>query len=79
MLDARTARRWVVSLVFLCAAAPAGSVPPGEWHAYGRDPGGVRHSPLGQITPANVSRLSVAWTYRTGELATYVKDSDVAK
>ena len=42
-----------------------------EWPAYGRDPGGMRHSPFTQITAANVSRIQVAWMYQTGELATY--------
>ncbi|MGH7533873.1 MAG: pyrroloquinoline quinone-dependent dehydrogenase, partial [Gemmatimonadales bacterium] len=40
-----------------------------EWPAYGGDPGGQRFSPLTEITPANVGRLEVAWTYHTGELA----------
>jgi quinoprotein glucose dehydrogenase len=34
-----------------------------EWPTYGHDPGGMRFSPLTQITPANVSRLQVAWVY----------------
>src|SRR5262245_42413327 len=34
-----------------------------EWPTYGHDPGGMRFSPLTQITPANVSQLKVAWTY----------------
>ena len=38
-----------------------------EWTAYGRTPLGDRHSPLDQITRANVSRLEVAWRYSTGE------------
>ena len=38
-----------------------------EWRAYGRDAFGSRYSPLAQIHRANVSRLTVAWTYRTGE------------
>jgi quinoprotein glucose dehydrogenase len=42
-----------------------------EWSAYARDPGGMRHSPLMQIHRGNVSELQVAWTFRTGELATY--------
>jgi quinoprotein glucose dehydrogenase len=42
-----------------------------EWPAYARDPGGMRHSPLTQIHRGNVSALQVAWTFRTGELATY--------
>jgi len=38
----------------------------GEWQHYGRDAGGSRFSPAAQITTANVGRLEVAWTYRTG-------------
>ena len=34
-----------------------------EWRTYGHDPGGMRFSPVAQITPANVSQLSVAWVY----------------
>ena len=46
----------------------ADGVPPGEWHAYGRTGHGQRYSPLGQITPANLDGLEVAWTYRTGDV-----------
>src|SRR5437764_15460186 len=34
-----------------------------EWPTYGHDPGGMRFSPLTQITPANASQLKVAWVY----------------
>ena len=34
-----------------------------EWPTYGHDPGGMRFSPLTQITPVNVSELQVAWVY----------------
>ncbi|CAA9569403.1 MAG: Glucose dehydrogenase, PQQ-dependent, partial [uncultured Thermomicrobiales bacterium] len=51
--------------------APAPADLGGEWPAYGRDPGGMRHSPLTQIDRGNVGDLTVAWTYRTGELDTY--------
>lgn len=34
-----------------------------EWPTYGHDSGGMRFSPLKQITPANVDKLSVAWVY----------------
>lgn len=34
-----------------------------EWRTYGHDGGATRFSPLKQITPANVSRLKVAWVY----------------
>jgi quinoprotein glucose dehydrogenase len=34
-----------------------------EWPTYGHDPGGMRFSPLTEITPANVDKLKVAWVY----------------
>ena len=34
-----------------------------EWPTYGHDSGGMRFSPLTQITPANVGTLEVAWVY----------------
>ena len=34
-----------------------------EWPTYGHDPGGMRFSPLTQLTPANVGQLEVAWVY----------------
>jgi quinoprotein glucose dehydrogenase len=39
-------------------------VPPGDWPMYRRDTAGTGHSPLSQITTANVSRLARSWTYR---------------
>ena len=42
--------------------APA-RTPSREWPTYGHDSGGMRFSPLTQITPANVGQLDVAWTY----------------
>ena len=38
------------------------------WTANGRDLQGTRHLPASVITRENVSRLEVAWTYRTGEM-----------
>jgi quinoprotein glucose dehydrogenase len=37
--------------------------PAADWPSFGRDTGSQRYSPLTQITPANVSKLQVAWTY----------------
>jgi quinoprotein glucose dehydrogenase len=34
-----------------------------EWQSYGHDAGGMRHSPLSQITPKNVQNLAPAWTF----------------
>ena len=38
-----------------------------EWPAYGRDAMGSRFSPLSEINRSNVGKLTVAWTYHTGE------------
>lgn len=51
----------------LLAAAPASAAEPG-WPAYGGDQGGQRYSAARQITPANVSKLEVAWRFSTGEM-----------
>ena len=40
-----------------------------DWRAWGGDPGGQKYSPLKQISRANVDKLKVAWTYKTGEIA----------
>jgi quinoprotein glucose dehydrogenase len=45
----------------------------GDWSAYGRDAFGSRYSPLTQINTANVARLAVAWTYRTGEIGQHTR------
>src|SRR5580700_1997535 len=45
------------------AVTPASYAESKEWPTYGHDSGGMRYSPLTQITPANVSNLQVAWTY----------------
>src|ERR1700709_529223 len=37
---------------------------PGRWLTYSGDYTGQRHSPLTQITPANVSRLTSQWTFQ---------------
>jgi alcohol dehydrogenase (cytochrome c) len=37
---------------------------PGRWLTYSGDYTGQRHSPLTQIAPANVSRLSSQWTFQ---------------
>lgn len=38
-----------------------------DWPHYGGGPDQTRYSLLAQITPANVSRLKVAWRYDTGD------------
>jgi quinoprotein glucose dehydrogenase len=39
-----------------------------DWPAYGGSKLGTRYSPLGEITPQNVSRLEKVWTYRSGDM-----------
>jgi quinoprotein glucose dehydrogenase len=55
----------VIALVFSSLALLHGG--PNDWPGFGNDPGGTKYSSLSQITPTNVTRLSVAWTYDTGE------------
>ncbi|WP_454883283.1 outer membrane protein assembly factor BamB family protein [Sphingomonas oryzagri] len=66
-----TAARWTRD----GAVAAALPVPPaspaladGDWQWYGRTADGDRYSPLAQITPDNVRKLQVAWTFRTGDM-----------
>lgn len=49
--------------------APDRSGPAAEWRAYGGDDGGLRFSPLAEITSANVGRLELAWSYRHGDVS----------
>ena len=39
-----------------------------EWRTYGGDLASTRYSPLDQITPANFSKLEVAWRFKTDPL-----------
>lgn len=48
------------------ASLPTGGIavdPTHEWPTYGHDSGGMRYSPLKQVTPKNVGELKVAWVY----------------
>ncbi|MEL1264834.1 pyrroloquinoline quinone-dependent dehydrogenase [Pseudoxanthomonas putridarboris] len=49
---------------------------PDDWSSYAGAPGGGQHSPLVQITPGNVSRLRIAWSFRTGELGAGLPDPE---
>ena len=45
----------------------ASGVDADDWTAYGGSAYGDRHAPAAQITPANVGKLQLAWTYHTGD------------
>jgi quinoprotein glucose dehydrogenase len=55
-------------LVATLLAAPSAAAPTLAWEHWGGDRGGMRFSPLAQITPGNVGRLVRAWEFRTGDL-----------
>jgi hypothetical protein len=56
-------RRFLVLFLAVWAVAPALA-----WEHWGGDAGGLRFSPLAQITPDNVGNLVRAWEFRTGDL-----------
>ncbi len=64
--------RWTVLIGALLAvlftasggAQPRGATTVGDWPMYRHDLAGTGHSPLTQITPANVATLRQSWTYR---------------
>jgi quinoprotein glucose dehydrogenase len=70
-------KHFILSLTIIAASPPAAaqSTSAGDWPAYGRDRGGERFSPLDRINRGNVSRLSVAWEYSTGEAAVKMSQS----
>lgn len=46
------------------------------WSSYGGDSGGTRFASAAQITPDNIDRLEIAWTFRTGELGQRLASAD---
>src|SRR5260370_7414013 len=40
-----------------------------DWPYYGHDAGGMRYSPLTQISRENVATLKVAWTFHTADIS----------
>jgi quinoprotein glucose dehydrogenase len=57
-------KKMLLGVIVLCLPLCASAAPKGgDWPSYGYDAGGGRFSPLTQITPENVSKLQVAWTY----------------
>ncbi len=64
----------IIALSVVCLfVIRAASTPRGDqrddWPVYGHDAGGMRFSPLTQITRENVAQLKVAWTFHTGDIS----------
>ena len=57
-----------IVLLGMDCVARAQSVPDAGWPNYGNDAGGARYSTASQINRENVTRLKLAWTYRTGAM-----------
>jgi quinoprotein glucose dehydrogenase len=67
------AAHWAVAILLPLLACCSRTAPldysgaTADWSSWGGDPGGMRYSPVTQITPKNVRALKVAWIYRIGE------------
>jgi glucose dehydrogenase len=57
-------RLLAIGLVVPVLFAQSAKTPPGDWPMFNRDLASTRYSPLTQITPANVAKLTQVWTYR---------------
>ena len=68
LVSASTAALLIVSAVTLPGVTHAQSPDASDWGFYGGDAFGQHFSSLDQIKRENVGQLTVAWTYRTGEL-----------
>ncbi len=51
------------TFAILSLSAASAGTSSADWPTYGHDKGGMRYSPLRQITPENVSGLKPAWVY----------------
>src|SRR6476620_6202381 len=60
------ARAAAMAAFVACGLALVQGQTPNDWYNVGYDSGGSTYSPLTQITPANVSNLTTAWTYDLG-------------
>src|SRR6478752_7481396 len=59
------------SLFAICALAPVALQAQKSWNEFLGGPESAHYSPLKQITPANVGKLEVAWSYETGDDVSY--------
>ncbi|MEJ7811386.1 MAG: PQQ-binding-like beta-propeller repeat protein [Gemmatimonadaceae bacterium] len=65
-MNSSTGRRVLLAMLLLaCPALAAAQGRSVNWPVYGGGTDNTHYSTLAQITPANVARLEVAWTYET--------------
>jgi len=57
-------RLLAIGLIVPALFAQSNKTPPADWPMFNRDLASTRYSPLTQITPANVARLTQVWSYR---------------
>jgi len=62
----------LIVLTTIAAVSACAQSPKTDWREYLGGPDSSHFSPLKQITPANVSKLDVAWSYQAGESGSYV-------
>lgn len=67
MFPPRLAPRAAFLLILMLSAARLGAAAGADWPVYLGDKGASHYSTLAQITPENVSRLEVAWTWHAGD------------
>jgi quinoprotein glucose dehydrogenase len=71
MVNLRIVIRGLLAVTFVLYSPlipSAQSAPDSGWPTYANDPGGTRYSSALQIDRTNVTRLQLAWTYRTGAM-----------
>ncbi len=61
--------QWIALLTLLLLAPSVWAQEDVAWTHWGGDAGGMRYSELDQITPQNVDRLEVLWTWRHGDVS----------
>ncbi|MGH7554468.1 MAG: PQQ-binding-like beta-propeller repeat protein, partial [Longimicrobiales bacterium] len=76
VLTSLSAAALVVMPVVATAQSPR-AISSSDWLAWGRDAGATKYSPLATINRTNVSRLVLAWEWRTGERP--IADTDSTK
>jgi quinoprotein glucose dehydrogenase len=63
------ARLSLLLIVAVLVSGAAAAETASDWPTFGGQPGGAQYSALDQINTANVDRLTVAWTHRSGDVS----------